>query len=124
MKPLNKYKQGIVDKAFLRALRAKALMKQRNRCVYCKEPLNAVTVTADHIHPRSRGGNDHEDNILAACSLCNIAKGSKRITAFKKLVKDPPLGAPTYIYLAAMRRRLNKRVELAEKRILRSVGAA
>jgi 5-methylcytosine-specific restriction endonuclease McrA len=42
------------------------------RCVYCgaKEEL-----TFDHVRPRSQGGRTTWDNIVTACSPCNLKKG-------------------------------------------------
>jgi hypothetical protein len=116
--------QAKIDRAFFRAARADALTQQRGRCAYCKERLTASSVTADHMFARARGGNDNRDNILAACFLCNNAKGKRRIGEFKNLIKNPPRDARIGIRSAWMRRKLNKRIEAAERRILASVGLA
>ena len=42
-------------------------------CVYCGSPATSV----DHIIPRSKGGTDYPDNLVAACSRCNYSKGDK-----------------------------------------------
>jgi hypothetical protein len=39
-------------------------------CAYCGSPANTV----DHIIPRSKGGTDHLENLVAACSRCNYSK--------------------------------------------------
>jgi 5-methylcytosine-specific restriction endonuclease McrA len=41
-------------------------------CAYCGE----VADTADHVIPRSRGGGDGLDNLVAACRACNASKGA------------------------------------------------
>ncbi|WP_164173733.1 HNH endonuclease, partial [Stenotrophomonas maltophilia] len=36
-------------------------------------------LTFDHLIPRSKGGQTTWDNVLAACSPCNLMKGSKTL---------------------------------------------
>ena len=43
-------------------------------CVYCHSPAD---LTFDHLIPRSRGGRTTWDNIVTACSSCNLKKGGK-----------------------------------------------
>ena len=43
------------------------------RCAYCGSPAN----TLDHIHPKSKGGLNRTDNLVACCSNCNLSKGSE-----------------------------------------------
>lgn len=40
----------------------------------------------DHKHPRSKGGSDHIDNLLAACWHCNQAKRDKTYEEYVKLL--------------------------------------
>ena len=43
-------------------------------CVYCDSPYD---LTFDHVIPRSRGGKTSWENIVTACSPCNLRKGGK-----------------------------------------------
>ena len=43
-------------------------------CVYCGSPDD---LTFDHLIPRSRGGITSWDNIVTACSPCNLKKGGR-----------------------------------------------
>jgi len=43
-------------------------------CQYCGTPND---LTFDHVAPRSRGGRTTWENIVAACSPCNLAKGGR-----------------------------------------------
>lgn len=52
------------------------LRKQSNKCLYCECHLDARSMTIDHMIPRSRGGSNTLENLAAACSKCNNAKGS------------------------------------------------
>jgi 5-methylcytosine-specific restriction endonuclease McrA len=53
--------------------RKNILRRDNHRCQYCgkTEPM----LTVDHIHPRSKGGTDSWDNLVAACVKCNNKKG-------------------------------------------------
>lgn len=43
-------------------------------CVYCG---SGHELTFDHLIPRSKGGRTNWDNIVAACSPCNLRKGGR-----------------------------------------------
>lgn len=63
--------------------------------VYCED---GVPMTVDHIHPRSKGGSDHLDNLQPMCAYCNFKKGNGdelngSYGHFCKWPKDKPGGA-------------------------------
>ncbi|MCF6220130.1 MAG: HNH endonuclease [Robiginitomaculum sp.] len=43
-------------------------------CVYCG---SGQELTFDHVHPRRLGGKTSWDNIVAACTKCNLKKGGR-----------------------------------------------
>jgi 5-methylcytosine-specific restriction endonuclease McrA len=43
-------------------------------CAYCSR---SEDLTFDHVVPRARGGRTSWENIVAACSRCNLAKGGR-----------------------------------------------
>ena len=45
-------------------------------CQYCGERSPAHDLTFDHLVPRSRGGHTTWNNVVAACSPCNLRKGN------------------------------------------------
>jgi 5-methylcytosine-specific restriction endonuclease McrA len=45
----------------------------RFNCQYCGSPED---LTFDHIIPRSKGGQTTWENVVAACSPCNLRKGN------------------------------------------------
>ena len=49
-------------------------------CLYCGAPSEHI----DHIVPLSRGGKHSIGNLTGACASCNLSKGSKFITEWKK----------------------------------------
>jgi len=62
------------------SLRLKFYVMQRDgfRCRYCgKSPAThaGVTLHIDHVKPRSKGGETTLENLVTACSECNLGKG-------------------------------------------------
>ena len=49
-------------------------LRDRFRCVYCG---SGKELTFDHVIPRAHGGETTWENVVAACSPCNLRKGSK-----------------------------------------------
>ncbi|MDR5699725.1 HNH endonuclease [Agromyces aerolatus] len=47
------------------------LRRDEHRCAYCA----ASAATIDHVLPRSRGGRDTWENLVACCLRCNNVKG-------------------------------------------------
>lgn len=45
-----------------------------HKCQYCG---STRKLTIDHIVPKSKGGTDDWDNLVVACSSCNIKKGDR-----------------------------------------------
>ena len=45
------------------------------RCAYCQKPANTI----DHVQPKSRGGSDTWENLVACCLKCNNTKGDKTL---------------------------------------------
>ena len=57
-------------------------------CQYCGAA--GGVMTADHIVPRSQGGEDSWDNLVCACTVCNNAKGDHSLRqARMRLRKNP-----------------------------------
>lgn len=48
-------------------------------CQYCGVRRPAPDLTFDHVIPRSRGGRTGWDNVVTACSRCNLHKGNRLI---------------------------------------------
>lgn len=49
------------------------LVRDKHLCAYCNE--HATTI--DHVLPRSRGGKNTWQNLVAACQKCNHRKGNR-----------------------------------------------
>lgn len=56
-------------------------------CQYCGAKGD---LTFDHVVPRSRGGATTWENVVAACSPCNLRKGSKSLRGSGMSLRRPP----------------------------------
>ncbi len=56
--------------------RFNVFLRDRFACQYCGESLPTHDLTFDHVIPRSRGGRTTWDNVVTACSPCNLVKGN------------------------------------------------
>lgn len=45
------------------------------RCVYCGRSAADVELHVDHVHPKSKGGDNEITNSVSACATCNLGKG-------------------------------------------------
>lgn len=70
-------------------------------CQYCGAKGD---LTFDHVVPRSRGGVTSWENVVAACSPCNLRKGNKTLRASGLHLSRPPC-APTAEEMQAHGRR-------------------
>ena len=78
---LNKLKCG--DIVWSTAVREWLLeMENPAVCIYCGA---AISLTTEHILPRSRGGEDVTDNVVRVCKTCNSSKGAKGLYEWKGL---------------------------------------
>jgi 5-methylcytosine-specific restriction endonuclease McrA len=51
------------------------LRRDSQRCAYC----GGTATTIDHVKPRSRGGADSWENLVACCLRCNNKKGDRTL---------------------------------------------
>jgi len=68
------------------------LRRDNSHCGYCG---NAAS-TIDHIMPRSRGGKDTWENLVACCLKCNNAKGDRtpqEMSWTLRAIPRPPHGS-------------------------------
>lgn len=62
------------------------LRRDNHRCGYC----GASATTIDHILPRSRGGKDSWENLVACCLRCNNVKGDRTPTEMAWTLRTSP----------------------------------
>ena len=59
--------------------RANIYARDRCTCQYCGVRFSAADLTFDHVIPVAQGGRKTWENIVAACSPCNLRKGSRTL---------------------------------------------
>lgn len=64
-------------------------------CQYCGKKGSRSSLTIDHVHPKSKGGENTFENTVAACVKCNSAKGDKSIEELAKAGKMKLMKRPT-----------------------------
>lgn len=69
--------KAVVQKYYetLRPTRQAIFKRDKHLCQYCG---SRADLTIDHVHPKSRGGDDSWENLVAACQRCNNRKGDRR----------------------------------------------
>lgn len=83
--------------------------RDKNRCQYCGRRFPTTELSLDHIIPRSLGGKSVWENIVCACTDCNIKKGGRtpkeaRMTLVQKPAK-PRHNPLVHIHLGQSRYR-------------------
>lgn len=56
------------------AVRRSVMERDAYRCKHCD---SHIDLTVDHIHPKSKGGTDHMENLQTLCRSCNSKKGNR-----------------------------------------------
>lgn len=62
-------------------------LRDKFSCQYCGAPGD---LTFDHVIPRARGGMTSWENVVAACSPCNLRKGSQELRHSGLSLRKPP----------------------------------
>lgn len=68
--------------------RKNILRRDNYRCQYCGA--RAPDLTIDHVIPKSRGGGDEWENLVAACIRCNNRKGSRTPEEARMILLSEP----------------------------------
>lgn len=82
----------------IQSRREQASRLQDGKCWYCLCEMESGPVqsssqcTAEHLVPRSEGGSDKAENIVAACRFCNTTRHKRKralsATQFKQMVRQ------------------------------------
>jgi len=69
----------------------RGVLKRDNfACQYCGRMQPSSDLTLDHVLPRSRGGKNTWENVVAACKPCNHRKGNRTpAEAHVRLLRQP-----------------------------------
>lgn len=60
-------------------VRFEVLKRDGFRCRYCGANASTTLLHVDHVIPRSKGGIDAPENLVAACATCNAGKSDVRL---------------------------------------------
>lgn len=64
--------------------------RDANTCQYCGKRFPTSRLSLDHVRPRSQGGGASWENIVCACTSCNVRKGGRTpAQAHMKLIRHP-----------------------------------
>ena len=67
--------------------RFNVFLRDKFSCQYCG---SKNELTFDHLLPRSRGGKTNWDNVVTACSSCNVQKGGRLLASSGMTLKHKP----------------------------------
>jgi len=78
------------------------LRRDRHLCAYC----GTTAGTVDHVLPRSRGGLDSWENLVACCVRCNNTKGNRTADEMGWTLRTRPVApnGPTWVVRGTERR--------------------
>ena len=62
-----------VRRPVIRLTRKNVMLRDAHQCQYCGGHADSI----DHVLPRSRGGGDSWENLVACCVRCNNVKGNR-----------------------------------------------
>ncbi|MDE0105617.1 MAG: HNH endonuclease [Bryobacterales bacterium] len=70
--------------------RKNILIRDQYTCQYCNRRFGAADLTLDHVVPRSRGGTNTWENLVASCLRCNNRKGDRLPSEASMQLRTPP----------------------------------
>jgi len=73
--------------------RFNVFLRDKFSCQYCG---HRDELTFDHVIPRSKGGQTTWENVVAACSPCNLAKGDKLPRQVNMFPQQKPYAPSVY----------------------------
>lgn len=75
-------------KPISKRVRFEIFKRDQFTCQYCGGHPPAIILQIDHIKALAEGGTDDMDNLLTACSECNLGKGARDLRAIPQSLRD------------------------------------
>lgn len=69
-------------------VRLSVYLKSEGRCYYCGEKIKWEDFSVDHVHSKSKGGENRKSNYVCSCADCNNVKGSMSVTQFDDYINN------------------------------------
>ncbi len=76
--------------------RFNVFLRDHFHCAYCGGRFNPSDLTFDHVLPRSHGGRTSWENVVAACSCCNLTKANRTPEGARMPLRWPPREPTVY----------------------------
>ena len=67
--------------------KANIIKRDNQECQYCGSKSH---LTVDHVIPRSKGGKNTWENLVACCETCNVKKGNLDLSQLDMKLKNTP----------------------------------
>ena len=80
-------KERLTDSEKYKQLKLYYLKKFRYTCHYCSQKINLQSLHIDHFIPKCKGGLNKEENYVASCKKCNLAKNGKYYEKFIEVIE-------------------------------------
>ena len=74
-------------------------------CQYCGSTRD---LTIDHVIPRSKGGGDTWENLVACCDKCNVSKGNKYLHETNMKLRSKPKAPISSVMLELERTKIDE----------------
>tara|TARA_Y100000590_G_scaffold470216_1_gene662822 strand:+ start:2238 stop:2792 length:555 start_codon:yes stop_codon:yes gene_type:complete len=70
--------------------RFNVFLRDNFTCQYCSQKFFANELTFDHIIPKCIGGKTTWQNVVSACTFCNLRKGRRLLKSTDMILKNMP----------------------------------
>ena len=77
--------------------RFNVFLRDRFTCQYCNGDFATSELTFDHVIPKSRGGRTSWQNVVTACSPCNLQKGNLLLRESGLVLRRAPVEPSTQL---------------------------
>lgn len=77
-----------VRKQISKGVRFDVFKRDGFRCQYCGRTPPDALLHVDHINPVALGGGNESDNLITACSDCNLGKAATPLSVAPRTLKD------------------------------------
>ena len=81
--------------------RRTVMIRDNYTCQYCGAQAGKSSLTIDHVIPKVRGGTKAWENVVCACTACNIRKGARTPKEARMHLRTTP-GRPRYVAMVVL----------------------